>query len=214
LFWVDVRGRCYGGCAVLKSVDRGDFSQNNPYYDGAQAIGYEATISAPHMHAYALEYLKDHLQNGKRALDVGSGSGYLTVCFAKMMTDPTAKTYGVEHISQIVELSLENINKNHNDYITDGRVNIFEVDGRKGLSAYAPYDVIHVGAATEEIPKELIEQLAKGGRLLLPVGKPGHQDMTIVDKDMEGKISKRTTLGVTYIPLTSKEAQVNGRSYR
>jgi len=161
------------------------------------------------MHAYALELLKDHLQNGKRALDVGSGSGYLTLCFAKMMTDPTGKAYGVEHIKELVDLSLENIAKNHKEYITEGRVRMFQADGRMGLPDYAPYDAIHVGAAAEEIPKELVEQLAKGGRLIVPVGKFGYQDLTVVDKDMEGKIKKSKVLGVTFIPLTSKEEQAN-----
>jgi len=53
--------------------------------------------------------LKDHLKNGKKALDVGSGSGYLTVCFAKMMQTPGAVAYGIEHIPELVTTSLENI---------------------------------------------------------------------------------------------------------
>ena len=63
---------------AMLEVDRGDFVDSKyAYYDSPQSIDYNATISAPHMHAYALEYLKDYLKPGYRALDVGSGSGYL-----------------------------------------------------------------------------------------------------------------------------------------
>lgn len=69
----------------MLAVDRGNYSKNNPYMDSPQGIGYGVTISAPHMHAHALELLKDRLVEGNRALDVGSGSGYLTACMAKIL---------------------------------------------------------------------------------------------------------------------------------
>lgn len=69
----------------MLAVDRGHFSKNNPYRDAPQGIGFGVTISAPHMHAHALELLKDKLETGTRALDVGSGSGYLTACMAIML---------------------------------------------------------------------------------------------------------------------------------
>lgn len=72
---------------AMLSVDRGHYSKNNPYMDAPQSINYGVTISAPHMHAHALELLKDQLVNGDRALDVGSGSGYLTACMSILMGD-------------------------------------------------------------------------------------------------------------------------------
>lgn len=69
----------------MLSVDRAKYCKNNPYMDAPQGIGYNVTISAPHMHAHVLELLKDHLNDGERALDVGSGSGYLTACMAIMV---------------------------------------------------------------------------------------------------------------------------------
>lgn len=69
----------------MMAVDRGNYVKNNPYMDAPQAIGYGVTISAPHMHAHALELLKGHLVSGEKALDVGSGSGYLTACMALML---------------------------------------------------------------------------------------------------------------------------------
>lgn len=83
---------------VLANIDRADFTQNDPYVDSPQYIGYSVTISAPHMHIYAMELLKDHLSKAKKSLDVGSGSGYLTLAFAKMMNNPDSVSYGIEHI--------------------------------------------------------------------------------------------------------------------
>jgi protein-L-isoaspartate(D-aspartate) O-methyltransferase len=69
----------------MRLVDRGHYSKVNAYSDSPQGIGYGVTISAPHMHAQALEYLADHLQEGATCLDVGSGSGYLAACMALMV---------------------------------------------------------------------------------------------------------------------------------
>jgi len=71
----------------MLKIDRKDFlSENTDFYlDFPFSIGYNATISAPHMHAYALELLKDHLIKGNKCLDIGSGSGYLTLAFSLMI---------------------------------------------------------------------------------------------------------------------------------
>ena len=71
----------------MLQVDRADFSSWNPYEDSPQSIGYGATISAPHMHAYALEYLEPYCSENIHILDVGSGSGYLTVALSKIIKD-------------------------------------------------------------------------------------------------------------------------------
>lgn len=70
---------------AMLAVDRCYFAPQDPYLDKPQRIGYGVNTSAPHMHAHALELLKDHLKEGCKALDVGSGSGYLTVCMAMMV---------------------------------------------------------------------------------------------------------------------------------
>jgi protein-L-isoaspartate(D-aspartate) O-methyltransferase len=195
--------------SVMKSVDRADFTKYNAYYDGAQTIGYQSTISAPHMHGIAMELLSNHLIKGKRSLDVGSGSGYLTLCFAKMMADqPDAVSYGVEHIPELVKSSIANIRKNHPTYLDSGKVVITVGDGRLGLPEHAPYDAIHVGAAAAQIPKELIDQLANGGRMVIPVGAAGeYQDFMVIDKDSKGNIKQQKMFGVAYVPLTSKQKQ-------
>lgn len=97
------------------------------------------------MHAYALEYLKDCLKPGNRVLDVGSGSGYLTVAFSKMMDDEGV-VVGVEHIPELVTASIENISKSHKNLLEEKKIVIIERDGRLGAEEHAPYDCIHVGA--------------------------------------------------------------------
>lgn len=70
---------------AFEKVDRGDFCKINPYEDSPQRIGWDATISAPHIHANAVETLKDFLKPGSKVLDIGSGSGYLCAVFAHLV---------------------------------------------------------------------------------------------------------------------------------
>ena len=193
-------------------VDRVDFSPRNPYMDSPQPINYNVTISAPHMHAYCLELLKDHLKKGGKSLDVGFGSGYLTVAMSKMMEDK-GTSVGIEHIKELCDYAKENINKNNKELLDNKKVILICGDGRKGCPEYGPYDCIHVGAAASEMPQELINQLANGGRLVIPVGEPGgDQYIYVIDKDNQGKITQRKELCVSYVPLTSVDKQLKGYS--
>jgi len=195
---------------VMKKVDRGNYVSRNPYFDSPQSIGFGVTISAPHMvrtahslrecrlyrinfyllfhrlkHAYALELLKDHLVHDEKALDVGSGSGYLTACMALMM-EPEGHVIGIDHIPELVDRSIKNIQKDNPDLLTSGRVklygmctpdfcfiescicqrsednafslcNILVGDGRKGYEPDAPYNAIHVGATAPDLPEEVCQ---------------------------------------------------------
>ena len=82
---------------VMRLVDRGDFAKDDLYEDCPQYIGYGATISAPNIHAFALEQLEDVLKEGNKVLDVGSGSGYLTTCFAYLV-GKSGQVIGIDHI--------------------------------------------------------------------------------------------------------------------
>ncbi|XP_043521383.1 protein-L-isoaspartate(D-aspartate) O-methyltransferase-like isoform X3 [Frieseomelitta varia] len=192
----------------MSSVDRGNYTRSGyAYIDSPQDIGYGATISAPHMHAYALEILEDKLHDGARALDVGSGSGYLTACMA-MMLGSNGLAIGVEHIPELKAFAMQNIQKDNPELLESGRIQLVVGDGRLGYPEKAPYDAIHVGAAAKEMPQALIDQLAPGGRLVLPVG-PRNSDQVLVqvDKMRDGKIKKTTLTGVVFVPLTSKDKQ-------
>ena len=193
----------------MLQVDRADFTSHSPYYDSPQGIGYNATISAPHMHAYALEYLAPYCENNIHILDVGSGSGYLTVALSKMIND-SGKVIGIEHIDELYKKSIENIKKHHSNLIDNKNIILLNADGRNGVKDYAPFKVIHVGAAAEEIPQDLIDQLDKKGRMFIPVGgQYEDQWIYLVDKDGNGNITKEKIMCVTYVPLTSKEKQLN-----
>ncbi|KAK4479384.1 hypothetical protein RD792_014896 [Penstemon davidsonii] len=207
---------------VMETIDRALFVPEGtpPYDDSPMQIGYNATISAPHMHATCLELLEDYLKPGMHALDVGSdsanlkiallvGTGYLTACFA-VMVGPQGHAVGVEHIPELAESSIKNIEKSAAaPLLKEGSLSIHVGDGRQGWPEFAPYDCIHVGAAAPEIPPALVEQLKPGGRLVIPVGNL-FQDLQVVDKNMDGTLSVRSETGVRYVPLTSREAQLRG----
>ncbi|RHZ82745.1 hypothetical protein Glove_104g44 [Diversispora epigaea] len=192
---------------AMKRIDRKNYVSFKPYADSPQTIGYGATISAPHMHAHALENLENFLKPGMKALDVGSGSGYLTACMAEMV-DKEGKVIGIEHIRQLVDLAKLNVQKDRPEFLESKRVEFIEGDGRKGYPEEAPYDCIHVGAAAEKTPQELINQLKTPGRLFIPVGGNGFQTINQYDKDSSGKVTKKSLMGVIYVPLTDAKKQL------
>ncbi|XP_006824355.1 protein-L-isoaspartate(D-aspartate) O-methyltransferase-like [Saccoglossus kowalevskii] len=192
---------------AMMAVERGDFTKSNPCTDAPQSVGYSTTISAPHMHAHALELLSDKLQEGSRALDVGSGTGYLTVCMA-LMCGESGKAVGIDHIQELVESSVKNVKKQHYDLLTSGRVILINGEGRDGYAEEGPYDAIHVGAAPDVVPQALLDQLKPGGRLVLPVGpRGGKQVLQRHDKSPNGKLVKTELMNVIYGSLTSVDNQ-------
>ena len=202
---------------TMLQVDRADFIEKDPYCDDSQFLGYNVVISAPHMHAYALEYLYPALNNFKncnplsfRFLDIGSGSGYLTVCLSKLIND-LGTVVGIEHIPELYLKGENNIKKRHKKLLDDKKIILKNCDGRNGCKELGPYQLIHVGAAAEKVPKILVEQLDFGGRMFIPIGlDPDNQWIYVVDKDLNGKISIKKTISVCYVLLTSKEKQLRG----
>ncbi|KAK1925071.1 protein-L-isoaspartate O-methyltransferase [Papiliotrema laurentii] len=197
--------------AAMRKVDRGHYVPRgrDPYEDSPQPIGFGATISAPHMHAHAAENLLPSLVKadipGGAILDVGSGSGYLTAVFHHLA--PRAKVVGIDHIKGLVDQSIVNLKKDGVELgAVEGGVHIICGDGRLGSPENAPFQIIHVGAAAPEIPPALIEQLAKPGRMFIPVGD-WSQDIWQIDKDEHGHVTKQKLFGVMYVPLTDAKKQ-------
>ncbi|KLO05664.1 protein-L-isoaspartate O-methyltransferase [Schizopora paradoxa] len=194
---------------AFEKVDRKNYvlDKRSAYVDSPQSIKYGATISAPHMHAYAAEYLLPFLKPGSKVLDVGSGSGYTCAVFHHLVS-PKGKVVGIDHIPELVAYSLDNL---RNDGLTEAiNAKVIEVhagDGREGWPSEGPYDAIHVGAAAFPIPKPLINQLASPGRMFVPVGD-SEQKIVVIDKDEDGKVVEKELFGVQYVPLTNKDDQL------
>ena len=168
-----------------------------PYADAPQSIGHKVTISAPHVHALALEALRPLLvRDGCRALDVGCGSGVLLACMARM----GATVVGIEVVAPLVELSIQNLRRDGAPN-SDPALVVEHGDGWTGAAAHAPFDAIHVGAAAPEVPAALLAQLKPGGRLVIPLGDREQQTLTLVEKAADGGVAHTALQRVKYVPL-------------
>ena len=169
-----------------------------PYADAPQSIGHKVTISAPHVHALALEALRPLLvRDGCRALDVGCGSGVLLACMARM----GAAAVGLEVVAPLVELSIRNLRRDGFAPNSDPALVVEHGDGWTGAAAHAPFDAIHVGAAAPEVPAALLAQLKAGGRLVIPLGDREQQTLTLVEKAADGGVAHTSLQRVKYVPL-------------
>lgn len=118
-------------------------------------------------------------------------------------------TVGIDHIEQLTEFAKKNVEKDQPLLLERERIILVTGDGRNGYLQKAPYDIIHVGAAADGVPKALHEQLKRGGRMIVPVGpKGGSQYLEQHDKGQDGKVVVKRLMGVRYGALTSKEKQL------
>ena len=165
------------------------------------------------MHARALEELEAQLTPGCRALDVGSGSGFLSAAMAELV-GPTGSVVGIDHIPDLVEWSRENVRRDQKQSLVEAGVLELHVrDGFGGYPERGPYDAIHVGAAPEKVPEALKQQLKPGGVLLLPVGpNGGAQQFVRVTRDAANPavFAEKVLFGVRYVPLTTPAKQLGG----
>lgn len=162
------------------------------YDDSPQPIGHEQTISQPYIVALMSERLA--LTGTERVLEVGTGCGYQAAILAYL----AAEVHTVELIPELAERARQNI-------ATLGlqNVHVHCGDGSQGWPDYAPYQAILVAAAAPQIPQPLLEQLTEGGRLILPIGPRGFQQLELWRRE-GGAFSSENILPVAFVPLRGK----------
>jgi protein-L-isoaspartate(D-aspartate) O-methyltransferase len=163
--------------------------RHRAYEDAPLPIGSGQTISQPWVHARYLELL--HLTGKERVLEIGTGSGYQTVLLAHL----AAQVFSIERIPAVMQQAHENIVRSGVN-----NVSLLTGDGTIGWSQYAPYDAILVGAGSPSIPQPLLDQLAEGGRLLIPIGDRDEQKLVLAERK-NGKIEMRDEAAVRFVPL-------------
>ena len=198
---------------IMMQVDRADFAPTNPYQNFPQPIPCNVVISAPLLHAYCLEAMKDFLKEGNTVLDVGFGSGYLTVAMSKMMNDKGC-VIGIEHMPELYDFGIKNISKHHKQLIDDKKIILKLGEGRTYFKEVKCFQCIHVGACALEPPKEFLDQLDVGGRLVIPLGTKdnynSNQFIYFIDKLPNGQFNYTQGLSVRYVDLTTEERQRMG----
>ena len=178
---------------AFRVVDRAEFvppeQRENAYYDYPMSIGYEQTISQPSMVATLLQSLE--LVSGQKVLDVGAGSGWTTALIAELI-GPKGKVIGVERIPELVEFGTRNLRKF--DY---PNAKIIQAGTQLGYPEEAPYDRILVSADAKDIPGDLLPQMTRVGRMVVPIcGR-----LCIITQSDKGRAEVQQTNLVTFVPL-------------
>lgn len=160
------------------------------YSDRPLPIGYSQTISQPFVVAYMTELVKP--AKGKKALEIGTGSGYQAAILAEIVDT----VYTIEIVPELAKEAATRLK-------ILGYKNIIAKygDGYKGWPEHGPFDIIIVTAAADHIPQPLKDQLANGGRLIMPVGNPATVQELILLTKRNGKISEQRLETVWFVPL-------------
>lgn len=167
--------------------------REHAYEDRPLSIGCSQTISQPYIVASMLQAAE--LRPEDHILELGTGSGYQTALLGKIVRSVVS----IERHPELAETARERLGR-----LGYPNVEIVVGDGTLGYAPSAPYDVILVSAAAPQIPQSLVNQLAIGGRMVLPVGSRELQDLVLVKKDEEGVRSARLD-GCAFVPLIGRE---------
>ena len=185
---------------VLGAMDRvprdrfvPDSLSGHAYDDGALPIGNDQTISQPFVVATICALLG--LQGSERVLDVGTGSGYQAAVLAEL----AAEVVTIERIPELAERARATLAD-----VGYGNVEVMVGDGSLGAPERAPFDAIAVAAAAPMIPPALFDQLAEGGRLVIPRGSRFGQDLVLVARTPDGP-TERTSIPCRFVPLVGDE---------
>jgi protein-L-isoaspartate(D-aspartate) O-methyltransferase len=179
--------------AAMASVPREPFVpevlRRRAYADEALPIGEGQTISQPFVVATMLSLL--HPQGGERGLDIGTGSGYGAALLAALGVD----VLGIEWLPDLARAARTALSASGFP-----EVEVRVADGRRGAPDRAPFDVISVAAASEDVPSALVEQLADGGRLVIPRGDSRGQELVLLER-RGGALVESRSLACRFVPL-------------
>ncbi len=192
--------------AALATVPRHRFVPDSvrplAYRDGPLPIPGEQTISQPYMVAAMSEAAE--ISAGERCLEIGTGSGYQAAVLAELC----GETYSIEYLPEVAAFGRANLEAL--GYLERG-VFLRVGDGYLGWPERAPFDAILVTAAPEQVPEPLLEQLAVGGRLVIPVGSEHEQRLEVWTRQRagqdEGAFERRQLFGVRFVPFLGPGVQ-------
>jgi protein-L-isoaspartate(D-aspartate) O-methyltransferase len=189
---------------AFRSVPREAFVDDDhrkwAYEDHPLPIEAGQTISQPYI--VALMIAAAGLDPGDKVLEIGAGSGYA----AAIMSRIARQVVGIERQHDLVEVARERLQRLGFDNVT-----IIEGDGTRGCPGEAPFDAILVAASGSHIPQPLVDQLAPGGRLVMPVGGPhAIQHLVKVTQREDGSLRQSDLGGVRFVPLIGEEGWGDG----
>jgi len=162
------------------------------YQNRPLPIGYGQTISQPYIVAIMTDLMQ--VQPGDRVFELGTGSGYQ----AAVLGELAAEVYTIEIVEPLAERAARTLKAQGYENVT-----VRAGDGYYGWEEHAPFDAIIVTAAASHVPPPLIQQLAPGGRMVIPLGTSFMtQHLMLVEKDEDGRVRTREVLPVMFVPLT------------
>lgn len=184
--------------AAMRTVPRHEFVpddyRDQAYEDHPLPIGHGQTISQPYIVALMSE-LAD-VQSGERVLEIGTGSGYQAAVLAQL----TDQVYSIEIIPELAERAAETFARLGYD-----QIQVKQADGYYGWEEHAPFEAILVTAAPDHVPQPLVNQLADGGRMIIPVGPPGgYQSLWLLERNGD-EVVRYNWGGVRFVPFTRAE---------
>ncbi len=192
--------------AAIQRVPRHLFVPENwrkqAYDDRPLPIGHDPTISQPYIVALMTQLARPETHS--RVLEVGTGSGYQAAVLAEL----AAEVYSIEIVCPLAEEASERLRS-----LEYRNVTVRCGDGYRGWPEHAPFDVILVTAAPDHIPQPLVDQLAVGGRLVVPVGE-FFQELLVIEKDPDGTVRRRSIAAVRFVPMTGEARAGSPKSKR
>jgi protein-L-isoaspartate(D-aspartate) O-methyltransferase len=196
---IQIRQRGVGDKRVLRAMETVERHRFVPpaavdyaYRDTPLSIGHGQTISQPYIVALMTEVLQ--LRPEDRVLEIGTGSGYQAAVLAELV----AEVYSIEIVPDLGHEAADRLARLGYDNVT-----VMVGDGYKGWPEHAPFDAVIVTAAPPKIPQALVDQLADGGRMVVPVGTH-YQELIVIEKN-DGKIEKRSVAAVRFVPMIHGE---------